>query len=201
MSRICAECTYLDISSGDTYGKFYCEKKWERHLATDTECGNFCKAYNRDNSSIRNAIEYSNSHTSGGCYLTTMICNILGLPDNNSYLNTIRNFRNNTLQKDIRYKSLLVEYDIIGPKIAKALENDPMKISIARAMFSKYIEKIIIFINIGKLNDAITNYIEMTNSLKYLYKLENENITQLKIENADINKSGHGKYKVKEFTI
>lgn len=201
MSKRCAECTYLNLNDGDIYGKFCCEKKWERHLATDVECSSFCSAYSRNYSTIKNAIEYSNDHTSSGCYITTMLCNILGLSDNNYWLNTIRKFRTNILQKDNKYKSLLVEYDIIGPKISKALENEPMKLSIANAMFNKYIVEIVECICANKNEDAINNYIDMTNSLKHLYKLDNENITQLEIDNADINESGHGKYKVKEITI
>lgn len=41
MSKTCGECTYIDLSTGDIYGKFICERKWERHLATDLECGSF----------------------------------------------------------------------------------------------------------------------------------------------------------------
>lgn len=49
------------------------------------------------------------------------------MPDNNIYLETMRNFRENVLQKDEKYKSLLVQYDIIGPKIAQYLMLDPLK--------------------------------------------------------------------------
>lgn len=98
MSKFCGECTYLDLSTGDIYGKFYCDKKNERHLASDVECNRFCKAYSRYNSTIQNTYRYSKEHSnSGGCYLTTILCNILGMPDNNIYLKTIRNFRNNIL--------------------------------------------------------------------------------------------------------
>ena len=99
MSNFCGECTYLDLNTGDIYGKFYCERKWERHLATDPECGSFCRAYSRDSSTIENAYRYTNEHTSSGCYLTTMLCHILGMPDNNIYLETMRNFRKNILKR------------------------------------------------------------------------------------------------------
>lgn len=117
MSNFCGECTYLDLSTGDIYGKFYCDKKWERHKSTDPECGSFCRAYSRDNSTIENAYRYTKSKESG-CYLTTMLCTILGLPDDNMYLESIRKFRKNILQKDMKYRYLLIEYDIVGPKIA-----------------------------------------------------------------------------------
>ena len=198
----CAECTYLDISDGNLYGAFWCEKKLERHLATDIECGSFCRAYSRNSSSIRNAIEFSNSKNSGGgCYLTTILCNILGMSDNNIYLETIRNFRNNILQKDEQYKSILVEYDVIGPKIAAALNNDPLKEKIAKMYFQNYITPVVNFINTKDYLSAITLYVDMTTKLKYFYGIGDQNITIEEINNADIEKSGHGKYIQKKITL
>ena len=66
----CAECTYLDLSDGNINGAFWCEKKLERHLATDIECYSFCRAYGRSYSTIENAIEssyeYSGEHAAYG---------------------------------------------------------------------------------------------------------------------------------------
>ena len=198
----CAECTYLDISDGNLYGAFWCDKKLERHLATDIECGSFCRAYSRNSSSIRNAIEFSNSKNSGGgCYLTTILCNILGMSDNNIYLETIRNFRNNILQKDEQYKSILVEYDVIGPKIATALNNDPLKEKIAKMYFQNYITPVVNFINTKDYSSAITLYVDMTTKLKCFYGIGDQNITIEEINNADIKKSGHGKYIQKKITL
>ena len=201
MSNYCGECTYLDLSTGDIYGKFYCDKKWERHLSTDIECGSFCRAYSRDSSTIQNAYRYSNDHTNSGCYLTTMLCNILGMNDNNIYLETMRNFRKNILQKDEKYKYLLVEYDIIGPKIAKYLNNDPLKEKIAQNYLKIYIVPIINLINEKKYELAINLYVFMTNSLKFLYDLSHISISNIEIDNADIKKSGHGIYKQKKITL
>lgn len=203
MSKTCGECTYLNINpgKGDLYGKFPCEKKWEKHLATDPECDRFCKAYDRDYKSIQNAYIYSNDHSSSrGCYLTTMLCNILKMPDNNIYLETMRNFRNEILQKDEKYKSILIEYDIIGPKIATALNNDPQKELVAKEYFNAYIPGIIYCINNKNYKDAIFFYQTMTNLLKSFYGLRHINATTLEIENADIKESGHGIYKVKKIT-
>ena len=94
MSKTCGECTYLNIEpgKGDFYGKFPCEKKWEYHLATDPECDRFCTAYDRNYNSIQNAYRYYNEHSSSSeYYLTTMLCNILKMPDNNIYLETMTN--------------------------------------------------------------------------------------------------------------
>ena len=201
MSKTCGECTYLDLSDGDIYGKFYCEKKYERHLSTDVECGSFCTAYSRDYYTIQNAHRYSNEHSSGGgCYLTTILCNILKMDDNNIYLETMRNFRNNILQKEEKYKRILVEYDIIGPKIAQFISLDPLKEKIEQVYLYKYIIPIVNLINEEKYESAINNYITMTNSLSFFYNLNHMSVSQLEIDNADINTSGHGIYKTKKIT-
>lgn len=200
MSNYCSECTYLDLSSGDIYGKFWCEKRLERHLANELECNRFCRAYSRDSSVERSAYEYSIEHSSsGGCYLTTMICDILGYNDNNEYLNTMRTFRNNILQKEDKYKPLLIEYDIIGPKISKVLNNDPLKNSIALFYFNKFILPITNLIKNNKKEEAINSYIVMTNNLKNFYGISNT-ISSIEIDAVDINESGHGIYKVKKIT-
>ena len=203
MSKTCGECTYLNISpgKGDLYGKFPCEKKYEWHLATDQECDRFCTAYDRDYYTIQNAHRYSQEHSSsGGCYLTTMLCNILKMPDNNIYLETMRDFRNNVLQKDEKYKSILVEYDIIGPKIAQFLKSDPLKENIAKKYLNTYISPITNLINDQKFEMAISLYMSMTNSLSLLYNLNCMSISTLDIDNADIENSGHGIYKTKKIT-
>lgn len=129
-----------------------------------------------------------------------MLCNILKMPDNNIYLETMRNFRKNILQKDEKYKSILVEYDIIGPKIAEALNNDPQKELIAQKYFNSFIPAIIFNINNKEYDDAVLIYKSMTNLLKSFYGLYNIDVTTLEIDNADIEKSGHGFYKVKKIT-
>ena len=199
----CAECTYLEINEeGNIYGAFWCSRKLERHLATDVECSSFCRDYDRNNSSIKNAIDFSNSKNSPStCYLTTMLCNILGLADNNIYLETMRNFRKNILQKNEQHKSLLVEYDIIGPKIAEALSNDPLKEEIAKIYFNRAIIPIINLINNKNYGSAINIYKTMTIDLKNFYKLDGQNISIEKINDADIEKSGHGKYIQKKITL
>lgn len=197
----CSECAYLNLNSNDIYGKFWCEKKLEWHTACELECDRFCKAYYRSSSESESAYRYSKENSgSSGCYLTTMLCNILGMPDNNYYLETMRKFRNNVLQNDEKYKPLLVEYDIVGPKIAEALNNDPLKHTIALKYFNTYIIPVIDLLRQNKNDAAIQLYINMTNSLKNFYGLGNIGITTLEIENADIKESGHGIYKQKKIT-
>lgn len=200
MSSYCSECTYLRLESKDIYGKFWCDKKLEWHLANELKCDRFCEAYNRDSSVARSAYQYSIDHSSSeSCYLTTMLCSILKMPDNNVYLNTLRNFRKNFLQKDEKYREILVEYDIIGPIIAKNLNEDPLKYQIAVNTFYNYVKPIVKLININNNDEAINNYINMTNKLKNLYSINNTVSIEI-INNAELKESGHGMYKVKKLT-
>ena len=197
----CSECTYLNLNSCDDYGRFWCEKKLERHSATELECDRFCRAYSRSSSEANSAYNYSKDHSSsGGCYLTTVMCDILKMPDKNYYLNTLRVWRDNTLHNDEAYKPLLVEYDVVGPKLAEHLKDDPIKYQIAATTFFSYIKPICGLIKENKNAEAVQKYVDMTNKFKLIYNIDNSIINQKLIENADIEKSGHGKYIVKKLT-
>lgn len=202
MASNCSECTYLKLDSIGDYGTFWCEAKLEWHRANEIECYRFCRAYDRDSSISNSAYNYSIEHSPKvGCYLTTILCHILGMPDNNIYLETMRNFRKNILQKDEKYKYLLVEYDIVGPKISQYLNMDPLKEKIAQNYFQKYIIPITNLINEKQDDMAINLYMYMTNSLSFLYNLNSITLSIEEINNADIKQSGHGIYKAKKITL
>mgnify|MGYP004524370289 CR=1 FL=1 len=198
----CGECTYLNLNDPDSYGRFWCEKCLERHAANEFECYRYCKAYSRSDSVSKIAYNYSIEHSKEpGCYLTTMLCNILKMEDKNYFLQTMRYFRNNVLQKDDKYKPLLVEYDIIGPYIAHGLSNDPLKYQIAATTFYKYIKPITNYIKEENNECAVNKYVEMTNMLRNIYINKDMNIEQSLIANADIKESGHGIYKTKKLHV
>ena len=125
-----------------------------------------------------------------------MLCDILKLPDNNPFLNTMRDFRDNVLQKDEKYKKLLVEYDIIGPLVARNLNNDPLNKQISATIFYSYIKPITKLIKNKNENEAVNLYKEMTNKLKLFYNI-NTTLDIDIVNKADISISGHGYYKQK----
>ena len=193
----CSECTYLKETDPDLYGRYWCEKKLERVYAYQNECNRFCRAYNRSSSVAKSYEQCSKDKSSSStCYLTTMLCDILKLPDNNPFLNTMRDFRNNVLQKDKKYKKLLVEYDIIGPLVARNLNNDPLNKQISATIFYSYIKPITKLIKNKNENEAVNLYKEMTNKLKLFYNI-NTTLDIDIVNKADISISGHGYYKQK----
>ena len=194
----CSECTYLKTDDPDLYGNYWCETKLERVSACKEACYRFCRAYSRSSYEVKDFEKYSKDNSgSPGCYLTTMLCYVLESPDSNAILNSMRDFRNNVLQKDMKYKELLVEYDIVGPVIAQNLKNDPLKYIIATECLFKYIIPTIRLIKQEKNDEAVDLYKNMTNRLKNIYNV-NTTVSIEDINNTDINECGHGVYKLKK---
>lgn len=191
LESYCASCTYLG-EKGDSYGKYWCSRKGQDMYACDPKCYSWCEAYGRSRYARENMYENSRSHQSSGCYLTTIMCNILGYPDDNYYLQTLRTFRDNVLQKDIKYYSLLVTYDIIGPIIALHLSQDKDREQIAKAMLNNYINKAVTAIEEGKINEATNIYLAMTNVLAEKYNVNTKIIT-INPEIIDPSTLGHGR--------
>ena len=110
------------------------------------------------------------------CFITTIVCNLLGYDDDCSILNTLRGFRNNFMQKDAKYKQALYEYDTVGPIIAKNLEKDykdePDK-EMVIALYNFYIQPTARLVKENKYEEAVTRYMEMTKSLEDYYGINN----------------------------
>lgn len=191
--QYCAACTYM--SDDLYYGKYYCSIKGDYRCACDSKCYNFCEAYGRSNYARENMYQNSQSSMSSGCYLTTIMCQILNYPDNNYYLNTLRKFRDINMQTNPNYIPLLLSYDIYGPIIAKNLSNDKHKKEIATLYFNEFITKAVSAIEENKEQQAIDIYVAMTNSLANHYNI-NTNIiipTKCELDTYDIKTLGHGK--------
>lgn len=205
LEEYCAACTELS-ENGDYSGKYYCFNFGEDRYACDPKCHRFSEAYSRSDSARKNMYNNSLSHQSGGgCYLTTAMCYILGYPDNNYYLETLRMFRDNILKKDIKYIPLLLMYDVIGPQISANLLKDQDKEIIAKTLFTQYITKSVTAIENNKIQEAVNIYIAMTNSLANKYNINTHileiNPQSINFDKVDINSLGHGRKKVKRLEL
>ena len=197
LEQYCASCTYIG-ERADSYGKYWCSKKGQDMLACEPKCYNWCEAYGRSTYARENMYENSRSHSSSGCYLTTVMCNILGYSDDNYYLQTLRTFRDTVMKQDVKYYPLLVTYDVIGPTIALNLSNDKDRKTIALTMLGRYITKAVDAINENRHKEAINIYIAMTNVLAQRYNI-NTSIITINPENIDINTLGHGKVRKRTY--
>ena len=195
LEAYCAACTYLG-ERADSYGKYYCSKKGDRY-ACDPKCGSFCEAYGRSRSARENMYDNSKSHQSGGCYLTTAMCNVLGYPDDNYYLQMLRTFRDNTLKTDTKYLPSLLTYDVIGPQIAEKLQQDNNKQEIATTLLTRYITPAINAIENNKVNEAVVIYTAMTTLLAERYNISMAmlyiNPEDIDLNTIDMDSLGHGR--------
>ena len=110
------------------------------------------------------------------CYLTTLTCEILGLPDDNFFLNQLRSLRDDYMINDMKLRSLLRQYDFIGPIIGTYLlkENNPKKV--AYDLFKSRIVPISYAVFKHKYNFAVIEYLKMTSELIERYKLDKLNL-------------------------
>lgn len=198
MAHTCSECTYLDLDKeydpGD--GRFWCETKYEWHYANEAECWRFCTAYSRSDSVAKSYKEYSESKQSSGssCFITTIVCEVLGLKDDNSVLNSLRKFRNNVMQEKEVYKNILAQYDIVGPIIANKIREDKERDTLAVALFNSSIVAVAEFINKKEYLNAVKLYGEMTTGLIEYYNINRE-VSLEELSAMDIKKSGHGVFR------
>ena len=189
--------------NADSYGKYWCDRKGQDMYACDPKCNNWCEAYSRSDSGRENMYNNSRSHCSGsGCYLTTAMCNILGYQDDNYYLQTLRTFRDTKLKTNVNYIPLLLTYDVIGPQIAKNLNEDENRQIIASTLLQNFISKAVIAIENNKIDEAVNIYSAMTISLAERYNINMNalyiNPDMINMEEIDINTLGHGRVRVLE---
>lgn len=74
-----------------------------------------------------------------GCYLTTICCQVIGLPDDCFELTVLRSFRDRFMAREPGGRSDLIEYRRIGPVIADAIARSPRRHAIARSAYLRYI--------------------------------------------------------------
>lgn len=149
-----------------------------------------CYYYPTDNCS-----HYKNAESTSTCYVTTVVCDILGYGDNCGVLNTLRDLRY-TMQDDKKYAGLLYEYDTVGPKIAKDIKEEYNKTKDEEMwiqFFNFYIQKSASLYSEGKTEEAVIRYKEMFMSLKEYYGYKE--LPYIIPQDYDLKNSGHGKVK------
>lgn len=131
------------------------------------------------------------SYVPGGCYITTLVCERLGMADNCDVLETLRNFRGKVLQKDEKYKGILHEYDTVGPKIAENLREEDMEV--IDKLFDSQLKPIVGLIKLHQYDNAIRRYVKMTKTLEEAYGINYDGIVE---KNYDYTNGGHGKVNI-----
>lgn len=159
-------CTFYKWDSGFFFGDYYCTKQ---NKAVDSETySKYCRDYNYSECPI-----YKHQESSG-CFITTVVCDILGTKDNDKTLETLRNFRDNVLQKNKKYYHLLKLYDNMGPKIADAILHDSDNRKLSTFLFNDIIKPISKQIEQKNYDRAINNYELMMLSLINYYGFKHD---------------------------
>ena len=130
--------------------------------------------------------------SSAGCYITTIVCDILGLDDKCEVLETLRGFRKYHLQASEENRNLLLEYDYVGPEIAglikKEYEEDKDR-KIWESIYNTYLVRTSNYINSGDYKEATKTYIYMVKRLKEYFAIPEHSI---EMEDYDFKNGGHG---------
>ena len=195
LESYCAACTYMGETSNYN-GKYWCERKSEERYACDPKCGSFCEAYSRSNGARENMYENSSSHKSSGCYITTIVCDILGNKDDCYTLQKARELRNEMQNNPYDYPALLM-YDQIGPQIAECLmkENEEDRYTIAEKAYKNYLTPTVMAIEKKQYNKAKDIYILMTNNFAKYYGIDTNIIIPDKINKEEL---GHGRARIRK---
>lgn len=184
----CSLCENLRLSdtSRDYYGKELCRCKAKgTYVKKD---GSICD----DVLISRSNYSRLGSYRPGGCYITTIVCEILGYKDNCEILNVMREFRDNFLK--INYIPILLEYDQVGPIISERLRNDEERKKIALESMKKYLLPCGQAYKNGNPLEALNIYQEMIKSLKIRYNLETYEVNF--DTPYDINTVGKGRVRI-----
>ena len=110
---------------------------------------------------------------SGGCFITTVTCNLLGKDDHDPVMDGLRKFRDEILQKQDKYSDILKMYDSIGPRICCQINHDNKKLENAEVLYSK-LERFVELINNSEYEKAAASYVVMTLRLVSKYGMQKE---------------------------
>ncbi len=158
----CEDCDHLSREDSDFFGRYRCNVLKGYRYRSDDACSYFKKDTKNN---------YYKGYERAGCYITTIVCNILGYSDDCELLNTLRNFRDTYLKVNAQYLPILYEYDIVGPQISAVLENDTDAKQKASFLFHNFLIPSYQYIKTKEYEKAIDTYINMVNMLKENYNI------------------------------
>lgn len=152
MADYCGNCAHFDKNQKEYWGdRCYCSETCKYKDASEKACYNYVK-------------KLEGGYQPSGCFITTIICEILGYNDNCDILQTIRFIRDSYLKTTKEGRALLQEYDIIGPTISAELTKCPTIDAIVLA--HKYILPCYDLIKQKRYENAVQVYTNMVNELK-----------------------------------
>lgn len=193
-------CRYYEYSGGLFSGGNYCSITGKRERVSEEYYRRYCRYdYNMRDCPLHK--KYG-PYMSSGCFITTVVHNILGNPDDCKVLNDFRDFRDGILQKNSKYYEGLKEYDGIGPVVACCLAHDRDAKDMAEMTYEIDLLKVHKYYLEGKYDKAYECYCKMTSDLISYYGLD-DMYNEMKLNdfgNMKFNpkEAGHGRVRRKE---
>lgn len=176
----CGGCINYNITNlRDAYNDGYpCVARRNKRLAFDDSCTSQREDRRRTDKDIKKAFEAMEAkygrykpHSYSAWHIMTAVCNILGIDEYQEYLATGVYFREEVLQKDLRYLGLLVQYDMLGRLVANSLWQDEQKEVVAYELFVNYLKPFCENVQNNNVDAALGRYTEMYERLKEIYQI------------------------------
>ena len=158
----CENCKHYSWN----YNRHYCTdgKKYGSTEIDSVDEANSCRYYEES--------ESSSSSSGSVCFITTVICDVLGYADDCEIMETLRNFRETYLRPRVEHTGILEEYGIIGPKISTKIAADPDRCPLAADLEGRYLRPVFDLIQQGRNEEAIQLYKGMVQELMQRYQLD-----------------------------
>ena len=106
------------------------------------------------------------SNTSGGCFISSACVNSLNLPDDCSQLQTLRRFRDERMQVDPAFASLVEEYYCIAPPMVQQIDAGEDAANIYSQLYDSLVQPCVQLIEQGNQDDAIALYLKIVRQLR-----------------------------------
>lgn len=163
------DCTFKKWGYGHYRGPSYCEKKGKR--VTQYRYNQYCQGPYYTECSI-----YKENYEKN-CFLRALFDKLNdNTIDSKDFLNSWKLFRKNILEKNNKYRDLLVYHDRISPLIADAIRNTNIKSidEFLKIIYKYYIINISNYIKNNQVERAIEVYKKMLELLIVNFSLNKE---------------------------
>lgn len=179
----CLTCKKYDIyDKGSITVRGYRCKRLQRQMALDEHCYQHDFDGARGNSTLDDAVQYllrRGYDPRPDCYVTTAICDIVGLPHDCEYILSFRQLRDEYMSSFEEGKKQIAAYDVYGQEIANRLLADyansetkeVTEKKVREVLIPGYLDPVTSMIKNGNFAMAMYTYFQMISMLSQSYSI------------------------------
>lgn len=163
----CADCRWLD-ANGEKDGKYPCTNSKSGYKVVSArmrKCGCYGEMFYSSRSQTERDMLERNSK-SHGYFIVTAITQILGLEEDNKYLQTFAYLKDEVMPNVEEYQSFLEEYETNGPRISEELKSQEDAYEYAELLKMAYLEDVAELTAMNRPDDAISTFKDMYEMLR-----------------------------------